>query len=211
MSKALEIAKQILALESQQDALASERPKILASLFQAEADGDSKSAQKVRGGLSEHDQRIDAHRQHKIDLEVALDRAIGDEMDRQAASVPEMEAALKKELRDAGREIGELLAKAEFLESCYGGHGYSVWANSLDPYGRRPSAPESCSALYAAINEAKSATIGELRGTDPNAESFFERKNALRDAKEQNVDANVKRHRVAKQRAIIMSFARTGE
>jgi len=210
MSDPLEVAREILDTERQMEALASERPKILGDLFQAESDQDLKTVAKIRGGLLDLDMKLDSTRQHKMNLQLALDRAIGDEMDRQAASVPELEKQLRQEVQDVGREIGELLGRAEFLEGRYGGKGYTTWASSLDAYGKRPSPPESCAALYQAIGQAKSAAMASLPGSDPVAESFFARRNELRDSREQRLDANVKAHRVAKRRALVMSLARNG-
>lgn len=195
--------------EKRLDELSAQRPKLLSSLLQADDGADLKAAQKHRTALGELDMKIDAVRLRKTDLEAALNHALAEEVDREIGDVEETQRLLTKELQDVGKEIGALLGRAMYLERRYcTGDGYLAWAGKRTPYGGKEAIPEGCEVLFQAIAGAFGRTLEELAGSDPNAESFLDRKRGADDARAMARDIRLKEHRIFKRRAVLMRDGR---
>lgn len=148
-----------------------------------------------------------------LHLNSSLDRAIEDELKARVSSIDETEASLKQEARDAAKEIGSLLAKAEYLIKSYMPQFWDWYRKGPDIWGRKVTEtlpPGFEGALYAeAIGRVKDG-CEELPGSDPNAESFMSRWHDLHDAKAIRSDPNMARYRLHKRRSVIVRDSRVG-
>jgi hypothetical protein len=179
---------------------------------QASMTGDDKALRQAQEFHLALNTQLKVAQAKKLHLNAALDQAIFDELNDLVKNVDRIEGELVQEARDAAKEIGQLLARATYLEKRYC-HGFLKWFHEADDiYGHRPIPPEGfIGKLYQKVIESMKIEDEKLPGSDPNAESFPARWREMQDAKSIKKDDTLRRYQVRKRRAIVLRDSQKGE
>ena len=205
MESPFDIACSIRDTERQLGSLQTQLSQAEEAIGAATVSGDAKALERGQKLHIELTSQVKTAQARLMHLNVALDRAIEQELNEQVRSIEEDERSLRREAKDAAHEIGALIAKARYLEQAYC-PGFLAWLHKADDlYGSRPNPPEGfVGYVYREAFDAIRGKLDELVGTDGNAESFNARWTSLTDAKGIKKDPGLLKLRAMKTRAVVM-------
>lgn len=211
MESPFDIACSIRDTERQLGSLQTQLSNAEEAIGASTVSGDAKALERAQKRHIELSSEVKTAQARLMHLNVALDRAIEQELNDQVASIDQDERSLRQEAKDAAHEIGGLIAKARYLETAYC-PGFIGWLyRSDDIYGTRPGPPDGFQGyVYREAFDAIRGKLDELSGTDPNAETFPARWTSLTDAKGIKKDPGLLNLRAMKTRAVVMRDSKQG-
>lgn len=209
MANLNQIQTELDSTQRRLDEMPDRRSKILSELFKARDENDSKTAVRAKSELQDHDVEMEALRQKSAELSESLKRRVRESISEEIRAIPELERSLHDEALALGKEIGEALGKAEFLQTqLFGSARFLDWYRYRGPDGKRNRPPEGMDRVFKVIDDQFRATMDRLAQSDPQAASFHERRSRLGTLKQCQKDVPTREHLVLKKLAILARDAK---